>query len=454
MATLNKKAVGLKTHEGAAAKHISAEKMLRRSVMSCLLWEDEFYEDGLTISDRISRLVPEVAANKVYAMAVSARKDMHLRHVPLLLISCMAQHATHKKYVAKALEKVICRPDELAEFLAIYWADGRRPLAAQVKKGLAKAFHKFDEYQLAKWNKNKAVIKLRDVMRMVHPKPKDEAQAALWGRLLRDELATPNTWEVNLSKKGADKKAVWEKMLNEGSLGGLALIRNLWNMHIAGVDEELVRRSIENITATNILPFRYVAAARMAPMFEASLEKAMFHALEAQPKLKGKTVLLVDVSGSMGWPLSERSAMTRMDAAAGLAVLLRELCEEVRIYTFSRRLVRVPNRRGFALVDAVLRSQSHLATYLGRSLHALHAPRSDKKQAKSFPAQGENDYDRLIVITDEQSHDAVSDPVGCGYMINVGSYTNGVGYGKWLHIDGWSESVVQWIRLVEDEFFV
>ena len=454
MATLNKRVAAVKTHEGATAKRISLEKMLRRSVMSCLLWEDEFYEDGLSISDRISRLVPEVDAGKVYAIAVSARQDMHLRHVPLLLVCCMAQYATHKKYVAKALEKIICRPDELAEFLAIYWRDGRRPLAAQVKKGLAKAFRKFDEYQLAKWNKKKAAIKLRDVMRMVHPKPTDEEQAALWGRLLRGELATPNTWEVNLSKKGADKKAVWEKMLNEGSLGGLALIRNLWNMHIVGVDEELVRRSIENITATNILPFRYVAAARMAPMFEDALEKAMLRTLEVQPKLKGKTVLLVDVSGSMSWSLSEKSVMTRMDAAAGLAVLLRELCEEIHIYTFSRRLVRVPNRRGFALVDAVLRSQKHVATYLGKSLRALHAPRSAKKQAGAFPAQGENDYDRLIVITDEQSHDAVCNPVGCGYMINVGSYTNGVGYGKWLHIDGWSEAVVQWIRLVEDEFLV
>ena len=45
---------------------------------------------------------------------------------------------------------------------------------------------------------------------------------------------------------------------------------------------------------------------------------------------------------------------------------------------------------------------------------------------------------RLIVITDEQSHDPVPDPAAKhAYLINVASYRNGVGYGRWTHIDGW-----------------
>ena len=58
-------------------------------------------------------------------------------------------------------------------------------------------------------------------------------------------------------------------------------------------------------------------------------------------------------------------------------------------------------------------------------------------------------YDRLIVITDEQAHDRVSGPKGKGYVINVASYKNGVGYGKWTHIDGWSEAVIEYIRVLE-----
>jgi 60 kDa SS-A/Ro ribonucleoprotein len=58
-------------------------------------------------------------------------------------------------------------------------------------------------------------------------------------------------------------------------------------------------------------------------------------------------------------------------------------------------------------------------------------------------------YDRIIVITDEQAHDRVLGPPGRGYVINVASFKNGVGYGAWTHIDGWSEAVVEYIRELE-----
>jgi len=59
-------------------------------------------------------------------------------------------------------------------------------------------------------------------------------------------------------------------------------------------------------------------------------------------------------------------------------------------------------------------------------------------------------YDRLIVITDEKAYDKVSAPQGKGYVINVASYKNGIGYGRWTHIDGWSEAVVEYIRTLEE----
>ena len=44
----------LRTHEGAPAKRITAEAQLRRSLMACMLWEDTFYEDGVSIAERIT----------------------------------------------------------------------------------------------------------------------------------------------------------------------------------------------------------------------------------------------------------------------------------------------------------------------------------------------------------------------------------------------------------------
>ncbi len=59
MARLNvlKIPFGPRTHEGAPAKMISPELQLRRSVLACMLWENEFYEDGVEIAGRIKALV-------------------------------------------------------------------------------------------------------------------------------------------------------------------------------------------------------------------------------------------------------------------------------------------------------------------------------------------------------------------------------------------------------------
>jgi hypothetical protein len=419
-----------RTHEGGAARAISVEQQLRRSVLACLLWEEQFYEDGVEIAGRIAKLIPQVEAEKVAALAVEARENMKLRHVPLLLVREMARLKTHRAEVSDTLAKVIQRADELAEFVAVYWKDGRQPLSGQVKKGLAAAFPKFDEYALAKYDRA-GVVRLRDVLFLCHAKPRDEAQAELWKRLIAGDLATPDTWEVALSS-GADKREAWERLLAERKLGALALLRNLRNMQEAKVDAKLAREALRSMKTERVLPFRFIAAARSAPQWEEELERAMFACVAGKEKLPGRTVLLVDISGSMTAHLSRRSEMLRTDAAYGLAILLREICEEVSIYSFSNEAKRVPTRRGFALRDAIDRSQQHGATYLGKAVASV-----------------EEKYERMIVITDEQAHDSVPTPRGKGYVINVASYKNGVGYGKWTHIDGWSESVVDYISELE-----
>lgn len=75
----------------------------------CLLWESQFYEDGVEIAGRIAELVPKVDAEKVAALAVEAREKMRLRHAPLLLVRETARYATHRKLVAETLVRVIQR---------------------------------------------------------------------------------------------------------------------------------------------------------------------------------------------------------------------------------------------------------------------------------------------------------------------------------------------------------
>ncbi len=433
MVKLNKPQT-VRTHGGAKGRAFAPEQQLRRALMNCMLWEDQFYEDGVSIAQRMSDLVPKVKAEAVAALAIEAREEMKVRHAPLLIVREMARHETHRGLVAETLERIIQRPDELTEFLAIYWADALGPMqqrkkaavSAQVKKGLARAFAKFDAYQLAKYDRDGAV-RLRDVLFITHAKPKDERQEKVWKQLVDGKLEAPDTWEVGLSA-GADKKATFERLIAEKKLGALALLRNLRGMQVAGVPKAKIAKALDDMRTDRVLPYRFIAAAQYAPDLEPELEHAMFRSIEGHAKLKGKTILLVDVSGSMDGLLSGRSEMRRLDAACGLAVLAREICEDVEIYTFSDAVKKVPARRGFALRDAIVKSQPHMSTYLGRAVQEV-----DRKGA------------RLIVFTDEQSHDRVDAPKGLGYMVNVASHQHGVGHGDWRRIDGFSEKILDWI---------
>lgn len=423
------------THGGAPAfPHVNPTQQLRRAVLACLLWEDTFYESGESIADRIAALVAQVPHQVVADLAIEARSEHNLRHVSLLLAVELAKHARGTGIVSETIAKVVQRADEVAEFLTLYWRNGRRPIAKQVKKGLAAALRKFDAYQLAKYDREK-VIRLRDVLFMVHAKPKDDAQAAIWKQLVDGTLPAPDTWEVALSG-GADKRETFERMLREGTLGYLALLRNLRNMTDAGVDESLVREAVlaRKGGANRVLPFRYVAAARAAKHMEPVIDQALQAAISELPALPGRTVVLVDVSGSMGEKLSSKSDLTRMDAAATLAAVVN--CESLRMYTFSHNVVQVPPRRGMAGVDALIGSQPHGGTDLAGAVRVINQ---------------QIQCDRLIVITDEQATTGrVPDPVApLAYMVNVASYKNGVGYGKWTHIDGFSEGIIRWIHQSE-----
>lgn len=441
------------THEGAPAARITAEQALRRAVFSCMLWEGEFYEDGEEIADRIVRLAGEVSAEALSHITVAARMVFNLRHVPLLLLSAAAKH---KKLRAETVVATVRRADELAELLSIHARVNKITpdklkghIPNQMKIGLAAAFTKFDEYQLAKYDRAGAV-RLRDVLFLCHAKPEDKAQADLWKRLAANELATPDTWEVQLSG-GADKAGTFTRLIKEGKLGYLALLRNLRNMDQSGVDHGLMKAAIiaRANGAERVLPFRYIAAARACPAMEPALDQALCEAILTMPVLSGKTLVLVDVSGSMDEKLSAKSDLKRVDAAAALASMIHG---DRRVYSFSNGLVEVPPRNGMAGVDAILRSQPHGGTRLFDAV---------------AEAQRLSIHDRMIVITDEQATggstrwgyngiqgDLRTMPAPTcpnAYVINVASAKNGVGYGPWTHIDGFSEAVLRFIHQHESE---
>jgi hypothetical protein len=487
MATLNKKARSAKgaipratTHGGAQSSTPTHSPLLqlRRLVMANMLWEDQFYIDGASTEGLIQTLVPQVDPIAVADLAVVARERGKLRHVPLLLVRELARLRSERvkalqanprlraaadfpsDLVAETLEKVIQRPDELTEFLALYWKDGKQPLSAQVKKGLARAFGKFTDYQFAKYDRDGAV-KLRDVMFLTHPNPANcspkgyntLSNTDLYKKIAERQLTPPDTWEVVLSS-GANKTKTWERLIEEKKLGGLATLRNLRNMQEAKLTDKTIRQAIEQANYDRVLPFRFISAAKYAPKFEPELEQAMYRAVENLPKLDGKTVIAVDISGSMNSGMSGKTDLNRMDAAIALTILIRELSEEAVVYatagndgTRIHKTKLMPSRRGFALRDVIKNSYYELG---GGGIFLT--------QATNYIAEREDNIRRLIVITDEQDTDtklnpSLANPTGdFNYIINIAAYQNGVGAkGKWDKVDGFSEAVVDYIQALESE---
>jgi hypothetical protein len=419
-----------KTHEGASVPALkNAEKQLRRLALANMLWEDQFYVDGVSNADMLASAVRACDPKSAQAIAEEARGKYKLRHLPLQI---MRELARVGKMEASALASVIRRPDEIGEFISLYWKDKKQPLSNQVKKGLAAAFNKFTEYQFGKWNKNNAAVKLRDALFLVHAKPTNPEQEVLFKKIADDTLATPYTWETELSA-GADKKETFTRLMAERKLGAMAFIRNLRNMEQAGVDRARIEAYAESVNTDMVLPFRFLAAARMVPTYKAMLERMMLRSLESHEKLSGTTALLIDVSGSMfGTKVSAKSDLDRFDAAASLAILAREICENVRIYSFSNGLVEVKKPpRGFALVEALFRSQAHSGTSTGTAVRALN---------------NSTNYDRCIMFTDEQANSAVPAPQGTGYIVNVAAYKNGINSGAWTTVTGMSEAVIDFIQ--------
>ena len=185
----------------SAMASLSPELQLRSIVTTRLIKKQARAEE---VTDRVAELVPQVDARKVAALAVEAREQMKLRHASLLLVREMARHKTHRGLVSHTLPRVMRKPDDLLDFVAIYWKAGRVPLSSQVKKGLAAAFQRFDECELAKCDRRRR-IKLRDVLFLSHAKPRDEAQAAVWKRLIWGRLTTSRT-SMPVSIAGEDRE--------------------------------------------------------------------------------------------------------------------------------------------------------------------------------------------------------------------------------------------------------
>ena len=237
-------------HEGEVAFSLSTEMELYTAVVTSFM-NDTFYERIDQRVMRIADLVRKCNPRFVAQLAVYARCEMNLRSVPLLLVVELARCHSGDDLVSRTIEKVVLRADDIMELLSCYqWRNSQGAedkkskrlsrLSHQIQVGLQKAFNRFDEYQFAKYYHRGRAVTLRDALFIVHPKAKDDAQQLLFDKIASDTLATPYTWETELSALGRqhfeteeDRQEAfaskWEELIGSGKLGYMAMLRNLRN---------------------------------------------------------------------------------------------------------------------------------------------------------------------------------------------------------------------------------
>lgn len=355
------KAKQTRNYEGEKAFVLTPQLELYTAVATAGL-SDQFYEKAGDKLARIRQLIAKNDAAFVAKLAIYAREQMYLRSIPLVLTVELAKQHSGDAMLAKLTNRVVQRADEITELLAYYALANERKnvkqlnkLSKQLQKGLAEAFNKFDEYQFAKYNRD-AAVKLKDALFLVHPKAKDEAQQILFNKIVKDELQTPFTWEVELSAVGQQKfdtaelkkeavKAKWEELIFSNKMGYMATMRNLRNILEAGVSKAALEKVCvyiadeKAVANSKQLPFRFLAAYRELKALNNGSVGKVLNALESAvlssaANIAGydadtKVVIAADVSGSMQSPISAKSKVLNFDIGLMLAMLLQNRCDNV-----------------------------------------------------------------------------------------------------------------------------
>jgi hypothetical protein len=377
----------VKNHAGEKAYKMTPQLELYTAVVTSTL-TNKFYENSGERVKRIRQLIAKNDSLFVAKLAVYVREKMNLRSMPLVLAIELAKIHKGDDLISRLVARVIQRADELTETLAYYELANDRSaqvkklnkLSKQVQIGVASAFNKFDEYQFGKYDRDGA-IKLKDALFIVHPRAKDAVQQAIFDKIAKNELATPYTWETELSALGQEKyenedakkaafKAKWEELIDSRKLGYMALMRNLRNILEANVSEEHIEvvcaflADAYQVSKSKQLPFRFLAAYReikivaskYTPSVLAALEDAVMASVANMRGFDKNTSVTIacDVSGSMQQPISPKSSILSYDIGLMLGMLLHSKCRNVEAGMFGDiwKVIEMPSRSVLKNVQA------------------------------------------------------------------------------------------------------
>jgi hypothetical protein len=438
------------TAEGGAGFTRDPKSELFLLAVTNMVAEDSFYEGARDRDRRFAQLIHTVALDDpawVARFVPVLRDRMHLRSASVVMAAeyAKARQATadpdgmaaptSRSVVASAL----ARADEPAEMLA-YWhqTHGRR-LPQAVKRGVADAVARlYTERAALKYDGDTRGYRMGDVIELVHPEPTGERQSAVFHYLLdrrhgrEDIVADPALLPVVAARQALEAIPVAERraLLGEAdvqerfraagvtwewlsgwldgpmdgtawdavipSMGYMALLRNLRNFDEAGIPAATRDRIAAKladpaeIASSRQLPLRFYAAyqATRSLSYAATLETALTSSLANVPAFAGRTLVLLDVSGSMASPMSGRGTGQRWELAAlfGSAVALR--AEHADLVAFQTTSQAIDFRKG----GSVLRLIESIKPLVGGGTKTFEALQAHYRK-----------HDRVVILTDEQA---------------------------------------------------
>lgn len=460
MSKFNTNATILTTNkEGHAAYDMPYKTKLVTQVLTSFFNEEKFYGDNSAEMTELMKETAKRAPQFMAKLAVFARREFNMRSVSHVLTAVLAHEPNGKQYVRELVKKVVVRGDDATEIMACYLSMFGKPIPNSLRRGLADVLCTFDEYTLAKYKGEGKGVKMRDLVCLCRPAPKNEEQSAMFKRLLEGTLQTPMTWETQLSANGNNAET-WEKLIDSGKVGYMALLRNLRNIILA--DPSNVNKALdkiqdpESVRRSKQLPFRFLSAYRELSQIASSrvfgaLENAADAAVYNLPRLPGKTVIAVDVSGSMWSTVSAKSSVRCVEIAMLLGIIANRICEDSIFYTFDGKI----RKYNFSPNSPILYTALSYDDNGGWTDMELPFKRMIEDNVKA---------DRVIVLSDNQCN------YGSGRTVQAyaDEYRRKSGNNLWVHaidlqgygtqqfcgaktniIAGWSEKVFNFILLAE-----
>jgi len=373
-------------------------------------------------------LCAELDAEFIAKTAVFCRERGHMKDMPALL--CAVLSVKDRELLARVFPRVIDNAKMLRNFVQIVRSGvvGRKSLGTAPKRLVREWLDTRDPATLFKANVGQAPS-LADIVKMVHPKPKDAAREALFGYFIGREHAADalpeaaRNFEAYKKGESRDVPDVPFQMLTALELGTpewTAIARRApWQMTRMNLNTfarhgvfgqpgltELITdrlRDPKAIAKARVFPYQLMVAYMMAqenadvPQRVCdALQDAMEIAIANVPAIEGRVYVCPDVSGSMSSPVTgfRQGATTKVrciDVAALVAAAVLRKNPNAEVLPFEHDVVKVKlNSR-----DSVMTNAARLASVGGGGTNCS-APLAllNRRQAKG---------DLVIFVSDNES---------------------------------------------------